>query len=81
MAARKGPVYEEKWKIVNSELLGQLNEAFVELENQMKATVPINRNTVSGSRTIGYGVSKTQRGIAADRVISIARAIKALKGW
>jgi hypothetical protein len=30
---------------------------------------------------VGFGVDKTQRGIAADAVISIAKAIKALKGW
>ena len=76
-----GPIYKEKGVVGNPELLDQLNEAFAELENQMKATVPINRNAVNGSRTIGHGVNKAQSGIAVDRVISIAKVIKSLKGW
>ncbi len=73
----KARIYKEKDVICNEDLLKQLNHAYVELEEQMKAVIPIKK----GNRTIGYGVSKTQRGIAADAVISIAKAIKALKGW
>lgn len=78
---RKAPVYKEEGTIDGSELLKQLNNAFVELKDKMKASIPINRHRVSGITIIGYGVNKTQRGIAADSVISIAKAIKALKGW
>lgn len=79
--ARKAPVYKEEGTIEGSELLKQLKYALVELEGRMKASIPINKHSVRGITTIGYGVSKTQRGIAADSVISIAKAIKALKGW
>lgn len=81
MATTKGPIYQEKDSEVNSDLLKQLSSAVLELEARMKASVPITRGNSSGVRTIGYGVSKAQRGIAADAVISVARAIKALKGW
>lgn len=79
--AVKGPIYEEKGVIGNPELLSQLNAAFVELEEKMKALIPIKKGNFSGSRIVGYGVDKAQRGIAADAVISIARAIKSSKGW
>lgn len=79
--ASKGTVYKEKGVIGGQELLTQLNYAMEELEDKMKASIPINKRSVSGITTIGYGVDKTQRGIAADSVISIAKAIKALKGW
>ncbi len=75
--AQKASIYKKKDMLVNSDLLKQLNEAFVELEEKMKATIPIRRL----GAVAGYGVNKTQRSIAADLVISIARAIKALKGW
>lgn len=78
--AVKGPIYREKGVICDPELLKQLNDAFVELETHMKSSIPIKGN-MSGSTTVGFGVDKTQRGIAADTVISIAKAIKALKGW
>ncbi len=77
MAAAKGPVYKEKDVIINTELLSQLTDAVSVLEDAMKATIPI----YLGTSESGFGVSKTQRGIAADTVISIARAIKGLKGW
>lgn len=77
MAAAKAQIFKEKGLVGNTELLGQLNAAVEELAIQMEATIPINR----GRTEVGFGVSKTQRGIAADSVISIARAIKALKGW
>ncbi len=77
MAKAKGPIYKEENVISDPILLGQLSEAFLELEEKMKAVVSI---TKYGDR-VGWGVNKAQRGLAADRVISIARAIKSLKGW
>ena len=77
MATGKAPIYHEKDVIPNPELLKQLNEAVLNLEEKMKATIVIHR----GEHEVGFGVSKAQRGIAADAVISIAKAIKTLKGW
>lgn len=79
--ATKAPVYKEKNTVCNTELLKQLYDAVAELEENMKATLPIRKGNMSGSRTIGFGVNKAQKGIAADSVISIARAIKSLKSW
>jgi len=81
MASAKGPIYKTEGFIDHQELLDQLNSAYADLEEKMKVSLPIKRNTISGSTIMGYGVDKTQRSIAADRVISIAKAIKALKGW
>lgn len=75
--ATKANIYTEKNSVRDSELLAKLREAIDELEYQMRATVPISK----ANCRIGWGVSKAKRGIAADAVISIARAIKALKGW
>ncbi len=75
--AAKGPIYREKDVVANVELLNQLSEAVSELESKMKASISISR----GMTGAGFGVNKAQRGIAADAVISIAKAIKALKGW
>lgn len=77
MAAAKGPIYKEKDVLGDPELFRQLNEAVIELEEKMKATLPINKGLVS----IGFGVNKAQRGIAVDQVISVARAIRNLRGW
>ncbi len=77
----KGPIFQEKDVIVDEGLLKQLSEAVDGLEIAMKATRPIYRGNSSGKTLIGYGVDKSQRSIAADSVISIAKAIKALKGW
>ena len=77
MAKTKGTIYKEENTISQPELLNQLMDAVRELEEKMKATVPIKR----GQLRIGFGVSKTQRGIAADAVISIAKAIKSANGW
>jgi hypothetical protein len=73
----KGPIYEVEGSICNPKLLDQLKEAMFDLEVKMKATVPIRK----GSHPVWFGVDKVQREIAADAVISIAKAIKALKGW
>ncbi len=75
--SQKAPIYTEENIICNSELLRQLQEAVLELEYKMTATVPIEKG---GSR-VGFGVNKAQRGIAANQVIFITRTIKSLKGW
>jgi len=77
MAVVKAPVFTEEGTIGNPELLHQLNMAIEELSIKMRATVPIHQ----GTRRVGFGVNKTQRGIAADSVIAIAKAIKSSKGW
>lgn len=75
--AAKSAIYPEEDQIGNSELLKQLKEAVLELEYRMMAKTPIHK----GRTRVGWGVSKTHRSIAADGVISIAKAIKSLKGW
>lgn len=75
------PMFKEDGFIHGDELITQLSRAIDKLEEKMKAKKPIERGNSSGSRIIGYGVDKCQRDIAADAVISIARAIKSLKGW
>lgn len=75
--ATKAPIYSEEDRIEEIRLLDQLKEAVVELEIKMQAATPI----VKGGYRVGWGVNKTHRGIAADSVISIAKAIKSLKGW
>ena len=74
---QKAAIYKTEGIIGNDELLIQLKDAVRELENKMKAFVSISK----GRCEVGFGVSKVQRGIAADAVISVARVIKALKGW
>lgn len=74
---QKASVYLDKGAICNSGLLDQLREAVFQLEEDMRAKVPIFRH----DRVLGYGVRKSQRGISADAVISVAKAIKSLKGW
>lgn len=75
--ATKAPIYSEENQIGEKQLLDQLKEAVVELEVKMQASRQITR----AGRGVGWGVTKVHRGIAADSVISIARAIKSLKGW
>lgn len=75
--ATKAPIYSEENEIGEILLLDQLKESVVALEVKMQAAGPI----MKGGNRIGWGVNKSQRGIAADSVISIARAIKAAKGW
>lgn len=83
MASTKGPIYSEKNTIGNKELLDQLKQAVLILEERMKATLPIKKGNTSpsGFITIGFGVDKVNRGIAADAVVSIAKTIKSSKGW
>ena len=78
MAARAS-IHKEDDSLLDSdkELVSQLQNAMLTLIDEMRSSIPIKK----GQCTIGYGVSKAKRGIAADSVISIARAIKALKGW
>jgi hypothetical protein len=78
--AFKGPLYEEKDFIANGDtaMLDQLKNAVAELETRMRTSKPISGYRIKPGL---FGVDKAQRGIAADSVISIARAIKALKGW
>lgn len=75
--APKGKIYIEKDVIANPELLTQLQDAVVQLGEKMKAAQPI----MKAHARVGWGVDKAQRGIAADAVVSIAKAIKSLKGW
>ena len=75
--AAKGPIYKEKDVICDPVLLGQLKDAVFELETKMQ----VSRIIYKGDVACGFGVDKIQKGIAADSVISVARAIKALKGW
>jgi hypothetical protein len=75
--ASRGPVYKEENAVIGKEFLDELNEAVDDLAQKMKASLPIKNGTCN----IGFGVSKAHRSLAADRVISIARAIKSLKGW
>jgi hypothetical protein len=77
MARYKGPIYKEEGVVCNPDLLKQLHEAVAILEDKMRAKAPI----IDGRISCGFGVNKAQRGISADNVISIAKAIKALKGW
>lgn len=83
MAASKGPVYKEKNVLGDPELFRQLSEAVIELEEKMKATLPITRGSDSSGnyQEIGFGVNKAQRGIAVDQIVSIVRAIRNLRGW
>ena len=76
--AKKAKIYQEKGIVGDADLLVQLRNAVDELEEKMKTSVPIFKGSVS---SIGFGVDKAQRGIAVDTVISIARAIKTLRGW
>lgn len=75
----KATIYKEKGHISDSDLIlqRQLDDAVQNLHDKMRAT----RQIYGDKAEIGFGVDKAQRGIAADAVISIARAIKALKGW
>lgn len=77
MAAAKGPIYKEENTVSGQEFLDELNESVDDLVKKMKATVPIKK----GTYTVGFGVSKSHRNLAADKVMAIVRAIKSMKGW
>ncbi len=75
--AQKASIYTERGAICNTDLLVQLEDTVLNLRSKMEASTPIFKN----EQQIGFGVSKAQRGIAADAVISVVKAIKTLKGW
>ena len=77
--AAKAKIYPEKNYPADAALITQLREAVERLEEESRAVKPIQRGR-AGS-TMGYGVNKSQRSIAADSVISIAKAIKSIGGW
>ena len=58
------------------ELMQELWRAFGEVEESLKATVPIKRHV-----RVGFGVSKEKKAIACDAIISVVRQIKASKAW
>jgi len=75
--AVKPKVYSTINYPVDVGLINQLREAVERLAEESRAVVPISK----AQCVIGYGVNKSQRGIAADSVISIAKAIKSIGGW
>ena len=75
--AAKARIYVEENHPADADLINQLREAIEHLEYVSRATKPIFR----GDSQVGYGVDKSQRGIAADSIISIIRAIKSKGGW
>ena len=75
--ATKKPIYLDKNQLVDEILYNQLQQAINELRRNMYTTIPIKK----GNQRIGFGVDKSQRSIAADQVISIAREIKSKPGW
>ena len=77
MATNK-PIYEDKHKLPNEDLYKQLCEALTWLHEKMQPSIPITRGRIA---KVGFGVNKSQRSIAADAVISIAREIKSKPGW
>ena len=74
---QKANIHKKEETLDNPNLLAQLRNAVGELEEKMKARIPISR----GGARVGFGVDKAQRVIAADAIISIAKAIRSLKGW
>lgn len=75
--AAKAKIYTEKNYPADADLINQLRDAVERLAEESQATKPIYRNTTIA----GYGIDKAQRGIAADSVISIVKAIKSQGGW
>lgn len=73
----KGPIYKTKDEMADKDLYNQLMEAIDRLGQTMIPT----RTITKARSTVGYGVDKAQRSIAADNVISIAKQIKARPGW
>ncbi len=75
--AAKAKIYLEKDHLADADLINQLRDAVERLEIYSRAVKPINK----GGHPCGFGVDKTQRSIAADEVLSIAKAIKSKGGW
>ncbi len=73
----KAKIYKEENADPSADLILQLHDAVEQLAETSKASIPIYK----GGQVAGYGINKAQRNIAADAVISVARAIKGLGGW
>lgn len=73
----RGPIYKIASEMADKDLYNQLMEAIDHLGGTMVPT----RTITKARSTVGYGVDKSQRSIAADSVISIAKQIKARPGW
>lgn len=71
------PIYPEKNQPTNEDLIKRLQVAVEDLRLEMQTTIPIRK----AHCTIGFGVDKLRRNMAADTVISIARAIRSIKAW
>lgn len=59
------------------ELFDALQAAVLDVEEASRAT----KHIVKGGTSVGFGVSKADKAIACDNVVSIVRQIKALKSW
>jgi len=59
------------------DLMDKIWAAVIDLEEASKAVIPIKK----GHCTVGYGVSKSDKAITCDAVMSIVRVIKSSKGW
>lgn len=75
--AKKAKIYKKKNYPADADLINQLRDAVERLAEESMAVIPISKAKCN----IGYGVNKSQRGIAADAVISITKAIKSIGGW
>ena len=75
--ATKAKIFSEINYPADAALINQLRDAVERLAESSKAVVPISKARC----VIGYGVNKSQRGIEADSVISITKAIKSIGGW
>ena len=73
----KAPIYQSKDDMVDTELMDQLCDALEELRMSMYPTAKITK----GNSSVGFGVKKAQRSIAADAIIAITKQIKARPGW
>ena len=74
-----GPIYKEE-NILPKEyeiLIGSLRENVTTLETKLRTTVPISK----GGYRVGYGVSKIDKNIACDGLISIIKGIKSIRSW
>lgn len=92
----KAPVYREKGCLPTAQLFENLVDAAKQLDGKApadlmsklwaaiedakrasEAKVAISR----GSHRVGYGVSKEDKAIACDAIMSIVRQIKSSKAW
>ena len=70
------PIYNSPQTVPKTlnDLLDLLSEATLDLQASCQASVPIRK----GNRVVGHGISKSKKSMAADRVTSIVREIKAV---